>query len=165
MQNTDETQGSRESMPAAEQQGERHAETRGVRLNRRRLVQGAAVGVVPAILTLRSGGVAALSACPGQVAGTATVDGDVGGTGEITNFAGEVRQNIASTEGDECFVSVTRCDNPDYVTDAQRPPGMGWVKKVNDKYYCTDGTSTGTYIPGTDQNIVILTGSSTVSLL
>ena len=125
MQHTDETQESRESMPAAEQQGERHAEVRGVRLNRRRLVQGAAVGVVPAILTLRSGGVAALSACPGQVAGTATATAT---TGEITNFSGVVRQNLVHSQRDECFVSATRCDDPNYVRGASRPPGMGWVK-------------------------------------
>lgn len=163
MQHTDETQGSRESMPAAEQQGERHAEVRGVRLNRRRLVQGAAAGVVPAILTLRSGGVAALSACPGQVAGTATVTGT---TGDLKNFSGVARPNLNNSQNDECFVSATACDDPKYVSGASRPSGMGWVKRINGSTYrCTDGTASGYYIPTQDQNIVILTASSTVSLL
>jgi len=72
MQHNDEAPRAAEPGPATEP----HVEARGVQLNRRRLVQGAAVGVVPAILTLRSGGVAALSACPGQVAGTATLEKD-----------------------------------------------------------------------------------------
>lgn len=159
MQHNDEAPRAAEPESATES----HVEARGAQLNRRRLVQGAAVGVVPAILTLRSGGVAALSACPGQVAGTATV---TGGTGDLKTFSGVVRTNLNNSQDDECFVTANACDNPQYVSGAQRPSGMGWVKKINENTYrCTDGTASGYYIPTDDQNIVILTASSTVSLI
>ena len=159
MQHNDEAPRAAEPGPATEP----HGEARGVQLNRRRLVQGAAVGVVPAILTLRSGGVAALSACPGQVAGTATLEKD---TGAIQNFSAGVRPNLADAAGDECFSRATACDVDGYVSDATRRSNMGYVKQFDGVYKCTDGTSTGYYsTSATNQNIVILTASSTVSLI
>lgn len=161
MQHNDEAPRAAEPEPATEPR----VEARGVQLNRRRLVQGAAVGVVPAILTLRSGGVAALSACPGQVAGTAKLEKN---TGAIRQFSAGVRPNLADTVGDPCFSGATACDVDGYVTDPTRPSNMGHVKQFGDVYKCTDGTSTGYYSSNANtntQNIVILTASSTVSLI
>lgn len=176
MQDTDETQGSYESMPASEWQGEQHAKSGGVQLNRRRLVQGAAVAV-PTILTLRSGGISAASLCPGQIAGTATVNND--GTLNYTEVTGPLRTD------DVCFKQVTACSGsstrvesalPGDIVGSVTPNSTGGftcgtytpaaTTSVTTTTKKKKGSGTTTSSPTTSSNtVVILTHSSTVSLI
>lgn len=185
MQRTDETVGEGALMPAAEQPVELSSARQVARFNRRRLVQGAAVAV-PTILTLRSGGIAAASLCPGQIAGTATVNPD----GTLTDYqqiTGPLRTD------DVCFSQVTACTgDTTHVSSASPADILGSVTPTpnsQDVFTCgtyvppsgltgtttdttTGGTkkkkkpSSGTTTPTTgSQTVVILTHSSAVSLL
>ena len=184
MQRTDETVGEGALMPAAEQPVELSSARQVARFNRRRLVQGAAVAV-PTILTLRSGGIAAASLCPGQIAGTATVTPD----GTLTDYqqiTGPLRTD------DVCFSQVTACTgDTTHVSSASPTDILGSVTPNS-----SGGFTCGTYVPpsgltgtttdtttggkkknnkkqpsGTttpttgSQTVVILTHSSAVSLL
>jgi len=183
MQRTDETVEETALTPAAESQADLPAAGQPVRFNRRRLVQGAAVAV-PTILTLRSGGVAAASLCPGQIAGTATVNPD----GTLTDYqqiTGPLRTD------DVCFSQVTACTgDTTHVSSASPADILGSVTpNSSGGFTCgtyvppsgltgtTTGTTTGgkknnkkqpsgTTTPTTgSQTVVILTHSSAVSLL
>jgi len=179
MQRTDETVDQTALTPASGPQLDLPAAGRAARFNRRRLVQGAAVAV-PIILTLRSGGVAAASLCPGQIAGTATVNPD-GTLSDYQQITGPLRTD------DVCFSQVTACTgDTTHVSSASPTDILGSVTPNS-----SGGFTCGTYVPpsgstvtttsgkkntkkqpsGTTtpttggQTVVILTHSSAVSLL
>ena len=184
MQRTDETVDQTALTPASGPQLDLPAAGRAARFNRRRLVQGAAVAV-PTILTLRSGGIAAASLCPGQIAGTATVNPD-GTLGDYQQITGPLRTD------DVCFSQVTACTgDTTHVSSASPTDILGSVTpNSSGGYTCgtyvppsgltgttTDSTTggkknnnkkqpPGTTTPATgSQTVIILTHSSAVSLL
>lgn len=75
VQRNDDSKGDAELAPAAGE-AKQSAALGAPDLRRRRLVRGAAAGIVPAILTLRSGGVAASSGCAPLVAIDSTDNGN-----------------------------------------------------------------------------------------
>jgi len=158
MSRIDRTDGPSGEVSTALSQGESQAGAQRPDIRRRRLVQGAAIAV-PTILTLRSGGVAAASICPGQVAGTGNVEKD---TGQIIDYD-KVTQNLH--EGDICVVSSGEppyCDGSTTNIDGlgSGDKWKGPLKKVSGKYYCAD------YIPsGDNKTAYILTHSSAASLV